>query len=383
MDSNYPNILQIAPIPTGSTKQLHARLQGIVMSLTELGYDSVICTYAESKTITGAENLRVAASKKEVTTHDQLEKLSFSSNIKLAILSIKTFHRVNPVAIHAYGFRGMTIALLIKLCFFWKRTPTVFDLGEASINKITNKSKFSVKGLLAKTSSLVTCSNQNGIQSIEKNLGLNSRKISLVVNGINSHSTIDHSRKNTIREKLKLSSHKTIVVINESLEKSPLLKDIQKTIFACKNMGDELHFLIIGSPEKYLYRFLKKYHLRDMCTLIGEVNPRLLPQYYSVSNIALTPSHVHQDNDRVKLLTFMANELPVLAYDGKNQQHFLPENTPLSHSLKEIVQNLKDLHHNKERQKNLAFENAKRFKEYYSWEVSKEQLYASYAQVLS
>jgi len=383
MDSNYPKILQIAPIPTSSTKQLHTRLQGIVVSLTALGYDSVICTYAESKTIDNAENLRVTPSRKEVKTRNQLEKLSFFSNFKLALLSIKTFNRINPIAIHAYGFRGMLIASIIKLCFFWKHTPTICDLSETSINKLHTRSRFSLKSLLIRMSTLVTCSNQNNIEPLEEKLGLNSQKVSLVVNGINSSPEIDHARKTIIREKLKLSNNKTVIVINEKLEKSSLLKDIQKTIYACKDMGDELHFLILGAPKEYLYRFLKKHHIRKMCTFIGEVKPKLLPQYYSVSDIALAPSYLHEDQDKVKLLTFMANELPIVAYDGKNQQHFLPENTPLSHSLKEIINNLKELHHNKQWQTNLAFENVKRFEEFYSWEVSKEQLYASYAQALS
>lgn len=384
MASDYPNILQIAPIPHGSTKVLHARLQGIVTSLSELGFDSVVCTYAESKTIDGAENLRVTPSKHEVKTQTELKRQSLVSNLKLTLLTLKTFHQIQPVALHAYGFRGLLIATLVKFCFFWKNPPIVVDLNEAGIEKLNKASRFSLKGLLTRIATIATCASKTCIQAAEEKLALSAEKVSLVVNGINSSPLLDLEQKVIIRQKLKLSDKKTIVVINEPLDKSSVvLKDIQKTIHACQALRNELHFIIIGSPKKYLYAFLKKYQLKDMCTLIGDVNHKLLPQYYSVADIALAPSYLHEDKDRIKLLTFMANELPVIAYDGKNQQQLLPDNTPLSHSLKEIVSLLKDLHHNQGWQQRLAVTNVERFQEFYSWEVSKEQLYATYAQALS
>ena len=384
MASDYPNILQIAPIPHGSTKQLHTRLQGTVSSLTELGFDSVVCTYAQSKTIDDAENIRVSPPKQEIKTQNELKKHAFSSNLKLTLLAVKTFHRVNPVALHAYGFRGLLIASVVKLCFIWKNPPIVVDLNEEGIEKLSKASRFSLKGLLTRIASVVTCESKTSIQIAEERLALTTEKLCLVVSGVNSSPLLDEEQKQTIRQKLKLSDQKTTVIINESLDKSStVLKDIQKTIHACRKLRNELHFIIIGAPKKYLYAFLKKYELKDMCTLIGEVNQKLLPQYYSVSDIALAPSYLHENKDQIKLLTFMANELPVVAYDGKNQQQILPDNTPLSHSLRDVVSHLKDLHHNKEWQARLAAENRQRFQEFYSWEVSKEQLYAAYAQALS
>jgi len=384
MASDYPNILQIAPIPSGSTKLLHTRLQGIVTCLSELGYDSAICSYAESKTIDGAENLRVTPSQREVRTHGQLEKLALSSNIKLTLLAIKAFYEIQPVALHAYGFRGMMIATLVKFCFFWKNPPIIGDLDDIEIAKLNKTSRFGLKGILTRIASIVTCASKGCIETVEEKLALNSVKVSLVVSGINSSPLLDQEQKAVIRKKLRLSDDKTMVVINEPLDKhSIVLKDIRKTIHACQSLKDQLHFMVIGSPKKYLYAFLKKYELKEMCTLIGEVNEKLLPQYYSVADIALAPSYLHEDKDRIKLLTYMANELPVVAYDGKNQQQLLPDDTPLSHSLKGIVSHVKDLHYNKQWQYRLAQSNVERFEEFYSWEVSKEQLYASYAQVLS
>lgn len=383
MASDYPNILQIAPIPTGSTKLLHTRLQGIISSLTELGYDSVICTYAEAKTVHGAENLRPPPHKKNLRTNIELQKHALSANFKLLWLSIKTYRAIDPVAIHAYGFRGMTIAALVKLLFFTKHTPIICDLSASDAEKLSTLSVYTPKGILVRLASLVTSPTQEALTTIKKTLKLSPTQVSIVVNGVDSSPFLDKQKRSAIREKLKLSSKKTIVVMNDSLEKSTHLDDLKRTILSCKDMQEEIHFLVIGNPKKYMYAFLKKYNLRKMCTLVGEVNKKLLPQYYAVSDIALTPSYLHEDEDRIKLLTFMANQLPVVAYDGKNQQQYLPDDTPLSHSSKEIIRQVKDLHHNKQWQHRLGEMNLQRFEEFYSWEVSKEQLYATYAQALS
>ena len=383
MASDYPNILQVAPIPRGSTKESHSRLQGITSSLTELGYDSVICTYAESKSIDGAENLRASASKKNVRTQDQLKKCALSSNLKLAFLSLKTFNKIDPVAIHSYGFSGLSIAMLIKLFYFWKRTPVIVDLNTADASRLTKMSRYTPKILLAHLSTLITCPNKTEMLKIQEHLGLNNRKISLVVDGINSFPVTDLKRKEIIRQKLRLPENKTVIVVNEVLEKSSLLKDIKNIIMECRDLQNELHFVIIGNPKKYLQSYLKKSNVKGLCTFVGDVDDKLLPQYYSIADIALAPSYLHEDKDRIKLLTFMANELPVIAYDGKNQQRILSDNSPLSHSLKDIISNIKDLHYNKKWQSALAHSNAQRFDEFYSWQVSKEQLHATYVQALS
>jgi len=272
--------------------------------------------------------------------------------------------------------------MLIKFSFFWKRIPVIVDLNSIDANRLTKASRFTPKALSTHLSTLVTCPNKFEINLVQERLGINREKVSLVVDGINSSPVTDQDRKATIRKKLRIPDNKTVIVINEVLEKAPLLKDILKIIVACSDLQNEIHFVVIGNPKKHLYAYLKKKRLKDMCTLVGDVENKQLPQYYSIADIALAPSYLHQDKDQTKLLTYMANELPVIAYDGKNQQQILSDKSPLSHSLQEIISNTKYLHYNQQWQSTLARANAERFNEFYSWQVSKEQLHASYAQAL-
>lgn len=383
MASDYPTILQIAPIPLSSTKLQHARLQGMVTSLSELGYDSIVCTYPQSKEINGAENLHTASRNDNIRTHDELERNSFGTHIKLTLLGIKAFQRSAPVAIHTYGFRGLKISAIIKSVFFWKPIPLVCDLSEDDSDKLSALSRFSLTGLLIKMSKVVICPTQSSLETTQDALGLDSTNISLVVNGIDSSQELSQDQLDSIREKLKVSPDKTTIVVNGGLEKNSLeLKALQKIIFSAKKNNVPAHFLIIGEPKKYIYAFLKKYEARTMCSLIGNVTPKLLPHYYSAADIALSFDQSNSDESRIILLNFMANALPVICYDTKSQRHYLPENTPLATSVNDINSQLKELLPNNEMKEKLSRENLKRFEEYYSWEVSKEQLYSTYMQAI-
>jgi len=383
MSSDYPIILQIVPIPTSSTKLRHARVQGMATSLTELGYDSIVCTYAHSKEIEGAENLYTTSKHKSIQTHQELEKDASATHFQLLKLGLKTFRGNSPMAIHTYGFRGLKISALIKTLYFWKRTRLICDLSEEESNKLSTISRFSLTGILIKMANVVTCPTQNSLEVTQEALGLDTTSVSLVVNGIDSHTSVSNGNLDSIREKLKIAPGKTVIGINGGLEKSSTaLKELQKVIYSFKEQADQVHFLIIGEPRKYLYSFLKKYEIESMCTLASDVPIKLLPKYYSVVDLALSLDQSDSEENRVIILNYMANKLPIVSYETPNQRTYLPQGTPLAKSISDINSNLKKLLKNTKNLEQLSNLNIKRFEEFYSWEVSKEQLYATYMQAL-
>jgi len=383
MSSDYPIILQVVPIPKASTKQRHARVQGMVTSLTELGYDSIVCTYAQSKEVQGAQNLFTTSKNKNIQTHQELEKEALSTHRQLFKLSLKAFKENSPMAIHTYGFRGLKISAFIKILYFWKRTRLICDLSEAESKKLSTINRFSLIGILIKFANVVTCSTQNALETTQESLGLDATNTALVVNGIDSDKNASRDNAASIREKLKIPAEKKVIVVNGGLEKSSAsLKELQKIIFSFKEQIDQIHFLIIGEPRKYIYSFLKKYEIESICTLVSDVQPRLLPKYYSIADLALSLEQSDSEENRVTILTYMANELPIVCYETPNQQNYLPQGTPLSKSISDINNNLKALLQSNQNQEKLSKLNIKRFKEFYSWDVSKEQLYATYMQAL-
>ena len=240
-----------------------------------------------------------------------------------------------------------------------------------------------MKALLIKAANVTLCPTQASLETIQQTLNLTSTKAALVVNGINASETLSEKTIASIRTKLKLDESKTIIAVNGGLEKSrDQLKKLQKVIYKLKESEENVHFLIIGEPQKYLYSFLKKYHARRMCSFVGDVTTKLLSQYYSVCDLALILDQTNNDDSRITVLNFMANALPVVAFETPLYKHYLSDNSPFSRSTNGIVNNLKDLHHNKEWQQKLALQNIQRFEEFYSWEVSKEQLYSTYMQAL-
>ena len=383
MSSDYPIILQIVPIPKSSTKLRHARVQGIVTSLTELGYDSIVCTYAHSKEIQGAENVYTSSKHESVQTHQQLEKDASATHFQLFKLGLKIFRNNNPMAIHTYGLRGLKISALIKTIFFWKRTRLICDLSEEESKKLNTISRFSLTGLLIKRANVVTCSTQNTLETTQAALGLDSTNSSLIVNGIDSIEGLSDDRVDGIREKLKIAPGKKVIAVNGGLMKSSsTLKELQKIILSFKEQTDKVHFLVIGEPRKYLYSFLKKYEIESICTLTSDVQPKLLSKYYSVANLALSLDKSDSEENRVTILNYMANGLPIVCYETPNQRNYLPLGTPLAKSISDINSNLKKVLQSSESREQLSQQNIKRFEEFYSWEVSKEQLYSTYMQAL-
>lgn len=383
MSSDYPIILHIASIPKSSTKLRHARVQGIVTSLTELGYDSIVCSYAHSKEIQGAQNVYTTNKHENIQTHKDLEQDALATHFKLLKLGLKAFRSNAPMAIHTYGFRGLKISACIKTLFFWKRSRLICDLSEEEINKLNTVSRFSLTGLLIKAANVVTCSTQDSLKTAQEVLGLDSTDVSLVVNGIDSNKELSNERLDGIREKLKIAPEKTVIAVNGGLAKSSAsLKELQKIIFSFKEQIDQVHFLIIGEPRKYLYSFLKKYELESMCTLTSDVQPKLLPKYYSIASLALSLEQTDSEEARVTILNYMANGLPIVCYETPNQSNYLPHGTPLAKSIADINSNLKKLLQSNQNQEKLSKLNIKRFEEFYSWEVSKEQLYSTYMQAM-
>jgi len=120
-----------------------------------------------------------------------------------------------------------------------------------------------------------------------------------------------------------------------------------------------------------------------MCTLASDVPIKLLPKYYSVVDLALSLDQSDSEENRVIILNYMANKLlPIVSYETPNQRTYLPQGTPLAKSISDINSNLKKLLKNTKNLDQLSNLNIKRFEEFYSWEVSKEQLYATYMQAL-
>lgn len=383
MASDYPTILQIAPIPTSSTKIRHARVQGIVTSLLELGYDSIVCTYPQSKEIQDAECFYTESNKKNIETHQELEKTASSTHFKLFLLSLKTYRNTSPMAVHTYGVRGLKIAVAIKLLHFWKRTRLICDLSDYETNKLGAVSRFSLTNFLIRFTNVVTCSSQDALETAQQSLGLNTTDISLIVSGIDPAQEFSAERQSSIREKLKIDSSKSVIVINANLDKSDkILKELQKLILNFKDKKDDIHFLVIGEPKKYLYAFLKKYDFREICSLVGDVDSKLLPQYYSVADIALSLDESDSNDNRVQTINFMANKLPVIGYNTRTHRDYLPKGTPLANSISSINKNLNMLLDDQPTRQKLLRLNIKRFNEFYSWEISKEQLYATYMQAL-
>jgi len=392
LSSDYPKILQIAPTPFFSDRGCHIRIEGIVRCLTELGYDNIVCTYHHGRDVDNVETRRIEPIAGYTKTSAGPSKYKLAADWALLKLAINDYKEQRPVAIHAHLHEGLLIGFLLKMRFFWHRTPLIGDMQGSLSGELESHGAFAKRGwlrwptklterVLMWTADHLICSSAHALEKIQKEFGVRNKRITLVQDGADAVPPLSKKKSDYIRQKLRIPEGKTVVVYSGALLKSKGLSDLKKLILNCRRLADEMHFLIIGYPKDGLSEFLKKMKLHDMCSLTGRIDFKKLPLYLQVADIAVDPKFSDAGEGSGKMLNYMASGLPVVAFNGSNNRRFLPQGTPLAETSDQLVEQLKELHRNKELRARLAAEHLARFEENYSWEVSKAQIEGVYSQV--
>lgn len=392
MSNEYPKILQIAPTPFFSDRGCHIRIEGIVRCLTELGYDNTVCTYHHGRDVDNVITKRIEPITQYTQTSAGPSKYKLLADWRLLKLSIKTYRELKPVAIHAHLHEGLLIGFIVKILFFWHRTPLIGDMQGSLTGELEAHGAFNKKPALRWLTKLVerftmwaadhiVCSSDHALEKIQSDFDLRMRKISLVQDGADAVSPLNAKKAAYIRNKLRIPADKTVVVYSGALHKSKGLPELKKLILSCRKLSDEMHFLIIGYPKENLSPFLKKMDLRTMCSMTGRIDFNKLPLYLDVADIAIDPKFSDAGEGSGKMLNYMASGLPVVAFNGANNRRFLPHGTPLAETTDQLVEQLKNLHNDKELRAKSAAEHLAKFEENYSWEVTKQQLEGVYIQV--
>lgn len=394
MSHDYPKILQIAPTPFFSDRGCHIRIEGIVRCLTELGYDNTLCTYHHGRDIDTVNTKRIEPIPEYTQTSAGPSKYKVMADWRLLKLSIKTYRELRPVAIHAHLHEGLLIGFIVKMIFFWHRTPLIGDMQGSLTGELDSHGAFDKKPFLRWPTKLlerftmwvanhVICSSTHALDKIQSEFNVRLHKISLVQDGADAVQPLNAKKAAYIRNKLRIPAGKTVVVYSGALHKSKGLAELKKLILSCRKLADEMHFLIIGYPKENLKPFLKKMELSKMCSMTGRIDFNKLPLYLEVADIAIDPKYSDAGEGSGKMLNYMASGLPVVAFNGANNRRFLPNGTPLADNTDQLIEHLKQLHRDKDLRVKSGAEHLAKFQQNYSWEVSKQQLEGVYIQVFS
>lgn len=387
-------ILQIAPTPFFADRGCHIRIEGIVRCLNELGYVNTVCTYHHGRDIDGVVTKRISPIKNYTQTAAGPSKYKLLADWKLLWLCFSNYRRLKPVAIHAHLHEGLMIGIVLKLMFFWRRTPLIADMQGSLTGELDSHGAFTkypflrlpthfLERVLMWSANAIVCSSSHSLEKIKSEFSIDSTKISLAQDGANPSPDYNNAKIFELKEQLGIRADAVIVVYSGALLKAKGLDQLKQLISSSAKTSSGIQFLIIGYPVEELKAYLQEQNLSDTCTLTGQIDFEKLPLYLKIADIAIDPKFSDAGEGSGKMLNYLASGLPVVAFDTTNNREFLPENTKLASNDQEFSQLLKDLLENKTLLENSANASLQQFQQKYSWGVTKDQLAAAYAKALT
>ena len=393
MADSTRTILHIAPTPFFSDRGCHIRIEGEVRCLTKNGYNNTVCTYHHGRDVASVSTQRI----KPIAAYTQTEagpsKHKLLADWRLLWLVFNQYRKLKPLALHAHLHEGLLIGFVVKMLFFWRATPLIADMQGSLVGELESHGSFTKRPYLKSPLTVlekismwcathIVCSSSHSVDKLISEFGIRTDKVSLSQDGADPFTAVDQSMQTALLDQYQIDADKTVAVYTGALLEAKGLEELKQLILNCAGKHADLHFLIIGYPIENLSPFLAEHKLNDFCTLTGQIDFDQLPAYLSIADIAIDPKKSAAGEGSGKMLNYLAAGLPVVAFESLNNREFLPSETELAKSSKELSTILLGLIENREQRTKIAKANLKQFQDHYSWDVTQQQLAAVYRRVV-
>lgn len=285
--------------------------------------------------------------------------------------------------VHAFWSASGVIALAVRS---FKSRPVVITLwgSDKLIAQIPILSKLMIR--ILNTADAIVCEDNN-IKSILVTRGLDSKKITLIRNGIDLQS-FQSGNPIEAKRSLGLQDDQPIMLSIGSLNKTKnhaLLINTFAELAASKNSW---HLYIIGEGEEQqsLEKQIIDLKLEQKTTLLGLLDHNSISKWLKAADIFVLPSQ--SEGTPNALLEAMASGLPVIASKVGGIPELINDNTEgllfESGSKDDLKEKLNRLIQDKQLQKTLAKNAQQKITTHYgSWRNQAEKLLALYEQLLS
>jgi len=379
--SENKHILHIAATPFFSDGGYHIRIRGIVRCLDKLGFKNTVCTYHHGQEIDDIITTRISPIQNYTQTEAGPNKYKLLANWKLLWLTLRQYRNLKPVAIHAHLREGLIIGLIVKVLFFWRRTPLIGDIqgSELESRKRSTRKWLTrhIDRLLMKGASYLVCSSAQTLSMIQGEFGVPDTKISLAQDGADPAENYSDRTHAKLMKHLSLPKNKTIAVYSGALSDAKGLAELKDVILGSRR-NPKLHFLIIGYPEDNLMPFVLNNRLVSHCTVTGQVSFKRLSAYLSLAHIAVDPKKSGAGEGSGKILNYIARGLPVVAFDSQKNKDSLPQGSRLAADTDMMIDQLKDLVNDDALRTEVGAKNL-HFTQNYTWSITTKQLKEAYS----
>lgn len=308
-------ILFIAPTPFFADRGCHVRIYEEIKSLQKLGYKIVLCTYGLGRDVEGVNAVRTI----NLPWYKKLEAGPSKTKILLLpflfVTVLKTVINFKPMVIYAHLHEGAIIARFIK--FFFPRKKYFFDMQGSLVNELIQH-QFIKKGSVLYKFFLfveqrivkwfhIIASSPNYKSEFERlRINPHKDKISIIGDGVDTFIFKPQSFNNAIGDKYNIKKTSTRVLYMGLLEEYQGVDLMFESFRIVKEKHQDIVFIIIGYPNIDRYRDIARLKgLEKNIRFLGKVDYSKIPQYLSLSDIAVAPKISQSEGDG-KLFNYLS-----------------------------------------------------------------------------
>lgn len=387
-------VLHIAPTPFFSDRGCHIRIKGIIKGLERYQIENIVATYHHGREVEGIRTIRTLSIPGYTKLDAGPTPFKYLADILLFINVIIILARERPSIIHGHLHEGVLIGWAANICFFWRRTPLVFDMqgslvGELEAHGYFNQLKFlkklfwAVEYLVTRMPNLILCSSKASVRVLVEKFGVPSNRVFLAGDGADVVE-VDKEQAFGIKKSLDIDQDRPTVIYTGALSEAKGMGVLTDLICLAQERELNCQFLVIGYPVEIFNEFISEKNVSNICRLVGRVPFEELATYLSCADIAIEPKKADSAEASGKLLNYMGAGLPVLCFKTSNNYDFLGESgffsndesaTSLLHKLSEILDNLEEA-------KAIGLQSKIKMLERFSWDHTARIVFENYQNIL-
>ena len=329
-------VLNIVPTPFFAERGCHMRILGEMKALSNYGYDNTIVTYHNGRDVADLDIRRII----NIPWYRKLEAgpswHKFYIDFLLFIKALGVYLKEKPDIIYGHLHEGAFVGGLIKYLITFGRIPLVFDVQGSLTAELETFNWFrgikkplrwffhTSEKFICKMPDFFICSSVSNGDIIKERFGIPEEKVKVVIDGVHTD-FFNIEPKESLKEELDIPRDVPVVIFTGALLAAKGVDNLVKVMPKVLKEVPDAHFLIVGYPVEETQAQVKDLGIGSNVRFTGMVDYFQLPNYLSISDIALEPKMDKAGEASGKVINYMGAGLPVVCFDSKNNRRFLAE----------------------------------------------------------
>jgi len=324
MSSNQiRRVLHVAPTPFFSDRGCHIRIRGLVLGLSSLGVESVVCTYGLGGDVPDVRTIRCPKIPGHTKTAAGPSIFRFIADPLLVWTVMRQIYQFKPDILHCHLHEGVLIGWIAKYLALRPGLKIVFDmqgglgselksyghLKQAWLSKLVHI----IESTIVNRADAYSCSSQASVDLLDQEFSVDRSIVEHVSDGADIPLDLPRPAGN---------EETPVAIYTGGPSESKGLGMLKRIIKESSNRDLNVRFVVVGYPTDDLQNYLTKNRLAN-CELAGRVPFDELANYLSSASMCIEPKSAETSEASGKLLNYMASGRPVICFDTPNNRSIL------------------------------------------------------------